>query len=334
MAHLRTALRTLPLLVTLVGGLLVGPAAAPASAAPCPDVFPDSFAASLRSDYPDLRITAAVYDTRSRCWYDLNRSLRLTTASVVKTGILGAALLRAQDAGRGLTSWEQAQASPMIRLSHNPETSRLHSDLGGPSGLARYEWRLGATETTYSTAFGATVTSARDRTLVSLRTLRGGGPLGPGARSAAWRYQSTVHPTQRWGISAGVRSGFEVALKNGFYPMRGNGWRIGSTGFVRPRGVDGGYAITVLTDRGPDHATGMRAVEDVSRRVASLLTGSGVVHPRGVDRAVCTATRAGESWAQVAARLGIAGRGADVRHVSGGNSTPLSGQRACRPELG
>ena len=135
-------------------------------------------------------------------------------------------------------------------------------------------------------------------------------------------------------MSAGVRTGYEVALKNGFYPMRGNGWRIGSTGFVRPRGVDGGYAITVLTDRGPDHATGMRAVEDVSRRVASLLTGDGAVHPRGVDRAVCTATRGGESWAAVAVRLGLPGsRGADVRHVSGGNSAPLSGQRACRPEL-
>jgi hypothetical protein len=145
---------------------------------------------------------------------------------------------------------------------------------------------------------------------------------------------STVHPTQRWGISAGVRTGYEVALKNGFYPMSGNGWRVGSTGFVRARGTDGGYAITVLTDRGPDHQTGLRAVEAVSRQVAALLTGSGSVAPRSVDRAVCTRTSSGESWARVAQRLGLAtSRAGEVQSVSGGNSAPLHGQRACSPDL-
>lgn len=306
--------------------------AAPASAAGCADVFPASYAASLQRAFPGLQVTAAVYDVRTRCWYDLRRDLRVTTASVVKAGILGGALLRAQDAGRGLTEGEQALASPMVRLSHNPETSQLLGAIGGAAGLDRYESRLGATaETRYTDAFGATVTSARDRTLVSLRLLRGGGPLQAPAREQAWRLMSTVHPTQRWGISAGVRTGYETAAKNGFYPMRGNGWRIGSTGFVRQRGTTGGYAITVLTSGGPDHATGQRAVEDVSRRVASLLTGSGAVTPRSVDRAVCTAARAGESWTTVARRVGAAA--ADVRHVSGGNETPLGGQRACAPTL-
>ena len=182
-----TSLRVLTVSALVAAGL----STAASAQATCAEVFPASYAASLRTQYPDLRITAAVYDTRTRCWYDLNRDLRLTTASVVKEGILGAALLRAQDAGRGLTAWEAAQAGPMIRLSHNPETSRLLADLGGAAALARYEQRLGARETTHSAAFGATLTSARDRTLVSLRTLRGGGPLGPAGRAAAWRYTST-----------------------------------------------------------------------------------------------------------------------------------------------
>lgn len=323
--------RLLPVL--LVAAVLLP--APPARAATCADVFPASFAQMIAERYPGLRVTAAVYDVRSRCWHDLDRGARITTASVVKAGILGAVLLRAQDAGRGMSSSESSLAGPMVRLSHDPPTSQLYSSIGGPGGLDRFESRLGATtETTYSSVFGATRTSARDRTLVSLRLLRGGGPLGPAGRDTAWRLMSTVHPTQRWGISAGVREGYQVALKNGFYPMSGAGWRIGSTGFVRQAGTDGGYAITVLTDSGPDHATGQRAVEDVSRRVASLLTGSGSEHPRSVDRAVCTAARSGESWGAVAVRLGLASsRGPDVRHVSGGNSTPLSGQRACRPEL-
>lgn len=319
----------------LLAAVLVVPllAARPAAAATCADVFPASFAASLAERYPNQRVTAAVYDVRTRCWYDLHRDLRLTTASVVKAGILGAALLRAQDAGRGLTTTESALASPMIRLSHNPETSRLLGVVGGASGLDRYESRLGATaETAYTSTFGAISSSARDRALVSLRLLRGGGPLDGAHRAAAWTYLSTVHVTQRWGISAGVRTGYEVALKNGFYPMSGNGWRVGSTGFVRQAGTDGGYAIAILTDRSGSQQAGMRVVEDVSRRVAGLLTGTGSEHRRGVDRSVCTGVSGGESWGQVAARLGLsASDGPQVRHVSGGNESPLSGQRACRP---
>ena len=33
------------------------------------------------------------------------------------------------------------------------------------------------------------------------------------------------------------RSGWRVALKNGFYPATGAGWRLGSTGFVRRDGT-------------------------------------------------------------------------------------------------
>lgn len=321
-------------LAALLASTALVPLAGPAGAGGCAQVFPASYAAALKRAHPQVRITASVYDVRTGCWYDLHPELRLTTASVVKAGVLAAALLRAQDAGRALTAREQALAGPMIRLSHNPPTASLYASLGGPAGLARYEARLGATtQTRYSSSFGATLTSARDRTLVSLRLLRGGGALRPPARASAWRLLGSVHPTQRWGVSAGVRTGYEVALKNGFYPMRGNGWRLGSTGVVRARGTDAGYAITVLTDRAPDHATGQRAVEDVSRRVASLLTGTGPVLPRSVDRAVCVQAAA-EGWPRLAARLGLAGaRAGEVRSVSGGNPTPLRGQRACAPRL-
>jgi hypothetical protein len=126
-----------------------------------------------------------------------------------------------------------------------------------------------------------------------------------------------------------VPRGWGVALKNGFYPMRGNGWRVGSTGFVR-QGAGGGYAITVLTDQGTSQAQGMRLVETLSRRAAGVLAG-GPAASRSVDRAVCTATSGSESWASVARR--VRSTAADVRHVSGGNPSPLQGQRACSPTL-
>ena len=58
----------------------------------------------LAERYPGIKVTAAVYDTRTGCWHHLHKGLQLTTASVIKAQVLGAVLLKAQDAGRGLTA--------------------------------------------------------------------------------------------------------------------------------------------------------------------------------------------------------------------------------------
>ena len=321
-----TAARAVAVLALLAPAAVV----APASAAGCADVFPAAFAAQLDREHPSQRFTASVVDTRTGCSYDLHAGLRLTTASVIKAGVLGAVLLKAQDAGRGLTEWERARIRPMVQYSHNnPYVSDLYGHVGGVAGMDRADRRWGATATTNTAAYGATWTTARDRTRVSLRMLHGGGALGPAGRGEAWRYLSTVHPTQRWGISAGVPAGWSVALKNGFYPMRGYGWRVGSTGFVRHTS-GAGYAITVLTDGGSSQQQGMQLVEKVSRRAAALLAGTPAA-ARSVARAVCTATSSGESWTTVARRVGS--DPAAVRSVSGGNPSPLQGQRACSPTL-
>ena len=305
-------------------------AVAPAEALVCKDVFPASFADRLARDFPGQRVTASVYDTRTGCWYSLHRGMRITTASVVKAGVLGAVLLRAQDQRRGLTSWERARIAPMIGLSHNnPYVSDLYSSVGGVAGMDAADRRWGATATSNTAAYGATWTTAEDRTRVSLKLLQGPGPLAPAYRAEAWRAMSSVHPTQRWGITAGLPTGWSVALKNGFYPMRGYGWRAGSTGFAHADS-GGGYAATILTDGAGSQWQGMRLVETVSRRVAALLAG-GSPAPRPFDRAVCTQTSGGETWSGVARRLGADAAG--VRAVSGGNPSPLQGQRACRPAL-
>jgi hypothetical protein len=199
--------------------------------------------------------------------------------------------------------------------------------------MDRFDRRVGATHTSNTAAYGATVTTAKDRTRISLAMLSGGGPLHAAYRHEAWQYMSHVNPTQRWGITAGIRRGWTVALKNGFYPMSGNGWRVGSTGFVRAPDSHRGYAITVMTDRNTSQYAGIRLVERVTRHVANALS-SGPVESRPVDRAVCVKTHAGQSWQSVARRVGLpASQWTRVRHVSGGNPQPLEGQRACSPDL-
>jgi hypothetical protein len=161
--------------------------------------------------------------------------------------------------------------------------------------------------------------------------LYGGGPMRAKYRRIAWRYMSDVTPTQRWGITAGMRKGWQVALKNGFYPMSGHGWRVGSTGFLRAPHTHRGYAITVMTDQNRTQVQGIRLVERVVRRAAAALT-DGPRADRVVDRARCLTIRGGTSWPSVAHRLGTKDvRG--VRRVSGGNPDPLFGQRACSRHL-
>jgi beta-lactamase class A len=332
---------------SLVPASLVPSSVAPASVAPasvgprataaraiCATPFTASFVASLARDFPRQRVTASVHDTRTGCWYELHPGLRITTASTIKASVMGAVLLRAQDRRRGLTAWERHRIRPMITYSYNnPYVSDLLYRVGGVRGMNRFDRRMGATRTTNSLAYGATWTTARDRTRIALGLLHPGGPLKAAGRTEAWRYLTGVTPTQRWGITAGVPSGWQVALKNGFYPMRGYGWRVGSTGFVRRAGSAEGYAVTVLTDRNTSQVSGIRVVERVSRRVAAALT-DGAAVPRVVDRSRCVTARSGQTWRQVAVAVGRpARRWADVRRVSGGNPTPLRGQRACSPSL-
>ncbi|GAB3685635.1 serine hydrolase [Angustibacter aerolatus] len=325
----------------LTAGLLVSGSAPSAQAAvpeagqvvaACRTPFTAAFRADLTKRFPGQRVTASVHDTRTGCWYSLHGSMRITTASVIKAGVMGAVLLRAQDRGRGLTAWERARVHPMITWSYNnPSVSDLLGRVGGTAGMHRFDVRMGATHTTERAAYGATVTTARDRTLVSLHLLQGGGPLEAPARATAWRFMRGVTPTQRWGITAGVPLGWNAALKNGFYPMRGAGWRVGSTGFVRENATGEGYAISVLTDGNSTQVRGITLVETVSRQVARTLTGE-PAKERVVTRSRCTTTRAGQSWRDVAAKLHTT-RWKDVRKVSGGNPSPLSGQRACSPVL-
>jgi hypothetical protein len=88
-----------------------------------------------------------------------------------------------------------------------------------------------------------------------------------------------------------------------------------------------------MTDQDRSQRVGIKLVERVSRGVAAVLT-TGRPAPRVVDRAVCVTTSSGESWPDVARRVGVPeSKWPSVRLVSGGNPEPLSGQRACAPRL-
>lgn len=293
-------------------------------------MFARGFRRNLQDEFPDQRFTAHVIDTRTGCTYELNPGMRITTASVVKVEILGGVLLQAQRGDRELTDAEVANIDAMMHFSLNPQTGALWVQVGGVAGLGRLDREFGVTDTTHVQPFGATWSMAEDRTIVSLAVLTGaGGPLDGTSVDQAWKIMTGVHPAQQWGISAGVAEGYEVANKNGFYPMTGYGWRVGSTGFVAdPSG--GGYALTIMTDFNVTQADGVELVETIAKRVSSRLT-LGKAADRPFDDVTCVTHHGGQSWTSLALELGLSASEADEVRIAAGGDGPLRGQLVCTP---
>ena len=210
------------------------------------------------------------------------------TASIVKLDILAALLLQRQDAGRLPTTAEQAHARRMITESDNDAATALWERIGGSSGLAKANRRLGLRETVPGSGslWGLTRTTAADQVrLLTVVTGYGGvlaqagvagnvGALKAAQRAYVVRLMEQVDDDQAWGVSAAA-AGEGTALKNGWLPYSGDGyrWLVNSIGRVRT--ADGStLLVAVLSRRSASFAYGVATVEQVSRLAAAAITGS------------------------------------------------------------
>ena len=293
----------------------------------CIGLFSKAFIDEIAAAHPGTRFTAAVHDHRTGCLYKLNGDLEITTASVIKAQVLAGVLLAAQDSGRPISQSEAADIELMMHYSHNrPPTSRLYLQIGSAAGMEELDQRFGIAGTSHTAWYGRTLSTAEDRTRLVEQLLIGGGPLDEESVQAAWRWMSGVSAAQSWGLTAGLPAGYKAALKNGFYPMSGAGWRLGTTGVVRdPNG--GSYAVTVMTDRNPSESAGIALVERIARHINSALT-SGPPAERAADGVECVEPPSQSSWSSVAETLGGVDA-ARLRLLNGGEAAPLTGQRVC-----
>ena len=120
------------------------------------------------------------------------------TASIVKADILATLMLQHQTARRALTTAEKALATRMIEDSDNAAATALWNDVGGASGVARANVRLGLRHTVMSVAWGLTGTTASDQLtllsdLVSVRS-----PLSAASRSDQLGLMATSSPVRHW----------------------------------------------------------------------------------------------------------------------------------------
>ncbi len=207
-------------------------------------------------------VTAAVENLWTGRTYVYRPGVALETASIVKLDILETLLRRHQLRGTSLSAWERATAQRMIEHSDNASATALWNEVGGAPGVAAYNRRAGLTGTHPNVAWGLTTTTALDQIRLLRQLVRRHALLDRSRQRYALDLMSHVESDQRWGVSAGVPSDDEIALKNGWLPYGGS-WHVNSVG--RIKGAHRHYLIAVLTSDDSSEAYGIDTIQGISR---------------------------------------------------------------------
>lgn len=225
------------------------------------------------------RVTAALYDMRTRTTWVLHPGVAQDTASIVKVEIIGTALQEAEAVREQLPQPEAALMPSMIEDSDNQSASTLLQDVGGPGAVALFDRSAGLDHTIPSTlalipgtpwpGWGLTTTTALDEVTLVSKFAYPNPVLSRASRRYGLSLMEKVEPDQDWGVSAGVPAGTTVALKNGWLPLGPADWQVNSIGWVSGRGRN--YVLAVLTHGSPTEAYGIGTIQALARAVFTKL---------------------------------------------------------------
>lgn len=211
-------------------------------------------------------IAAAYRAIGSRVIYSASSgTAKNVTASIVKVQIMATVMYQAQQAGRGLSSWEISQMVPMITQSDNGASSNLWNHVGGGPAVAKVLGLMGLRETVPGpgTYWGLTVTTAPDQVVLVDHFARANPVLSTTMRTYGLSLMRRVSSAQNWGVTAGP--GTDNAVKNGWLP-RADGWHVNSIGYLddAPRA----YVMAVLSQSpSASMSTLVARIEGASRLV-------------------------------------------------------------------
>jgi len=248
-----------------------------------PPVPPTAVAATdrrvrkLTAQVPPGGVSVAALNTATGAGYSYGATDGMLTGSVVKVQILEALLLQHQDRGTQLSDDQTATARTMIENSDNDAAEDLFYAIGGRDGLVASGPRLGLTHTIPGPKpdfKGLTQTSASD-CIVLLENLFRPAPLHADARSLVLGFMRNVEADQRWGVGVIADPGTTFANKNGWLSVEEDNpdglgdndrWLVNSIGIVTVHRQP--VLVAVLTQHGPDFATGVHLVEALATAIA------------------------------------------------------------------
>ena len=223
----------------------------------------------LRSDSGSLAVGAVDLSDGVRVLS--NAGQHFHTASIVKADILAALLLQHQAAGTSLSAEQRELAVEMIEHSDNDAATDLWREIGGTSGLAAANARLGLRETVPGTAgyWGLTSTTVTDQLRLLADLVARRSPLSSSSRAFELSLMRSVEPDQDWGVSAAATAGTSAAVKNGWLPDP-ELWVINSIGLVDHAGRR--LLLVVLSKNQPSEVYGISRCERAALAAARAVT--------------------------------------------------------------
>jgi Beta-lactamase enzyme family len=231
---------------------------------PVTDVFTVPAVAAYLAGSND-GLTAAVFDVDNGYTSVYRPGVAEDTASIVKVDILATLLAQTQAQGSTLSDDEQDTAQGMIEESDNDDATDLWNIDGGAPGVARFNARVGLTQTTPNVAWGLTTTTPTDQLTLLKTIVFPNSLLTDASRNYELSLMTNVDPSEAWGISGGVPAGVTIAIKNGWLPLDAGGWEINSIGYVNGDGRD--YLIAVLSNGNATEAQGITTIQGLASLV-------------------------------------------------------------------
>jgi beta-lactamase class A len=217
-------------------------------------------------------VTAAVEDLRTRQTWTYHPGDREQTGSIIKVDILETLLRQVELSHTSLDSDEVALVQGMIEDSDNDDAQDLWSLVGESSGIDAYDAKAGLTQTVPNTEgyWGETTTSAMDQIRLLRELVMKHSLLNAAFKHYELGLMEHVEADQAWGVSAGVPSAANIALKNGWLPLTTDtNWEINSIGRVKGEGRR--YLIAILTAHDPSESYGITTTDRMSSIVWSDL---------------------------------------------------------------
>ncbi|GID95245.1 hypothetical protein Adi01nite_46570 [Amorphoplanes digitatis] len=216
--------------------------------------------------------SVAVLDKKTGQRYSYRGSEKYDTASIVKVQVLACMLLKAQDAGRDLSSSQLSLAKRMIRLSDNNATTSLFNQLGKSTAVSKCNKRLGLSQTVVSNSWGLTRTTVNDQVKLLSELVDKAGPLDADSRKLTFTLMNTVDDSQDWGVPIVAKAGETTTVKNGWDTRSKDGglWAVNTVGRVT-LGDDVNVSVAVLSHNNKSMDGGIALVQKVAKMTRQYL---------------------------------------------------------------
>jgi beta-lactamase class A len=195
------------------------------------------------------------------------------TASIVKVDILAALLQQAQQDGVSLTTRQKTLATAMIERSDNSAATALFDEIGGKSGLERFNSVIGLTDTVVGSDgnWGLTRTAAADQIRLLQIVFGDTSTLTTASQAYVAELMSNVEDDQNFGVSAAADDRDDAALKVGYLQRSQTGlWDVSSIGRIEAGGHT--YLVAVLSGDNATYASGVHLVNAAARAVVTALS--------------------------------------------------------------